>query len=694
MTVTARDQIDLPMIQAALKRGLVALLLAALTAGLACFAVLSLQPARYTAQTEIEIVARRDGGPAASDAMAAHVRALRSADLARTMAATFKLAQLPQFDSATPTGGTLDRVLRVMGWRGPRAGESLDDRVLKSYGRALSVHQVGATRRIAIVFTAHDPALAADMANRLAALYRESLGAGEAPDDARAKLAPQIGSLAAQVQAAEAAALRMREEIARPAGAGQSGSPPGSSDAQQLADLEAQLAQAEAARRDAQARAQAAHDLVRRGSIATSADAQRTARIASLTEQRRTIERQMSDLSATLLPGHPRMRQLAAERDSLGAQIEAETAAVVAGPDSDARAAADREQDLRRRIDDLKRASAGANEARLQALETLAAAKRAELERLQKQSDAAVAAAEAKAKRDAVEIVTRASAPAEPDARGAGMVTLLAMAVVLLAGFFAIVAHALLTGVRIRPARKAPTREALAAAAARAAAAASGARADPGRAVASIQDLARAIQSDGIGRTGMRTLLTGVLSGLSPDDEAVELAGRLARGGASVMLLAWDVGRHEDAPVLAAWAPPGPGLAELLTGEASFEDVVRRLPDSPAHIISAGAIAGIQAKTLNADRVSLVLDALDDVYDHILIVCRRAGARMLVDLVQGRVDVAVEIATGGEEAMQGEGLAGAFADRIDVLRLRRVSRPVAVKPRRSRPTHEPLAASA
>lgn len=690
MTVTARDQIDLPMIQAALKRGLVALLLAALTAGLACFAVLSLQPARYTAQTEIEIVARRDRGPAASDAMAAHVRALRSADLARTMAATFKLAQLPQFDSATPTGGTLDRVLRVMGWRGPRAGESLDDRVLKSYGRALSVHQVGSTRRIAIAFTAHNPALAADMANRLAALYRESLGAGEAPDDTRAKLAPQIGSLAAQVQVAEAAALRMREEIARPAGARQ----PGSSDAQQLADLEAQLAQAEAARRDAQARAQAAHDLVRRGSIATSADAQRTARIASLTEQRRTIERQMSDLSATLLPGHPRMRQLAAERDSLGAQIEAETAAVVAGPDSEARAAADREQDLRRRIDDLKRASAGANEARLQALETLAAAKRAELERLQKQSDAAVAAAEAKAKRDAVEIVTRASAPAEPDARGAGMVTLLAMAVVLLAGFFAIVAHALLTGVRMKPARKAPTREALAAAAARAAAAASGARADPGRAVASIQDLARAIQSDGIGRTGMRTLLTGVLSGLSPDDEAVELAGRLARGGASVMMLAWDVGRHEDAPVLAAWAPPGPGLAELLTGEASFEDVVRRLPDSPAHIISAGAIAGIQAKTLNADRVSLVLDALDDVYDHILIVCRRAGARMLVDLVQGRVDVAVEIATGGEEAMQGEGLAGAFADRIDVLRLRRASRPVAAKPRRSRPTHEPLAASA
>jgi hypothetical protein len=331
---------------------------------------------------------------------------------------------------------------------------------------------------------------------------------------------------------------------------------------------------------------------------------------------------------------------------------------------------------------------------RLRDLDTLARSKRAELEGLQQAYDAARATADPKAAPVGVEIISRAVPSRERPSPRTGMLTLLAMMAVLLAGFAWIVLRAMITSVRTARTRTSPTLASYTAAAARAAAAASGPRADPGHAVVAMHDLARRIQSDGLGRTGMRTLLTGVSADLSPDDEAVELAGQLARGGGSVILLAWDVGPPSGAPPLAAWAPPGPGLSELLTGEASFEDVVRRLPDSAAHVISAGALSGIQAKTLNTDRVCHVLDALDDVYDHILIVCRRAGARMLFNMLQGRLDVAVEVVAAGEEAMQGEDLAGVFADRIDVLRLHRTPRPVAARPRRPRPAQPDLMASA
>ncbi len=99
-----------------------------------------------------------------------------------------------------------------MGLVGPRAGESDDDRVLTAYYDALRVYQIKDTRGIMIEFRSEDPKLAAELANRLAELYRDDLSqrlVAREPD-ARAKLEPQIRKLAEEVAQAEAEVTRFR----------------------------------------------------------------------------------------------------------------------------------------------------------------------------------------------------------------------------------------------------------------------------------------------------------------------------------------------------------------------------------------------------------------------------------------------------------------------------------------------------
>jgi hypothetical protein len=63
------------------------------------------------------------------------------------------------------------------------------------------------------------------------------------------------------------------------------------------------------------------------------------------------------------------------------------------------------------------------------------------------------------------------------------------------------------------------------------------------------------------------------------------------------------------------------------------------LPDSDAHFIACGAPAAGSA--LDVDWVSLVLDALDEAYDHIVVVSQMVPARALFEAIEGRFDAGV-----------------------------------------------------
>jgi polysaccharide biosynthesis transport protein len=108
----------------------------------------------------------------------------------------------------------------------------------------------------------------------------------------------------------------------------------------------------------------------------------------------------------------------------------------------------------------------------------------------------------------------------------------------------------------------------------------------------------------------------------------------------------------------------------VLSGRASFEDVIERLSGSAAHVIAAGSSAAGTAAAKDKDRVNMLLDALDDAYDHVVIAGRRETVRDLFTTIEGRIDAGVVVADGEAVAAPGSFLGFNVAD-LDVIRYER-----------------------
>ena len=64
--------------------------------------------------------------------------------------------------------------------------------------------------------------------------------------------------------------------------------------------------------------------------------------------------------------------------------------------------------------------------------------------------------------------------------------------------------------------------------------------------------------------------------------------------------------------------PVAPGLAELMQGEASFAQIITKDRLSRVHLVSAGR-PGFDRAQLQSPRLTLAIDALLRVYDHVLL---------------------------------------------------------------------------
>src|SRR5205823_7265040 len=75
-----------------------------------------------------------------------------------------------------------------------------------------------------------------------------------------------------------------------------------------------------------------------------------------------------------------------------------------------------------------------------------------------------------------------------------------------------------------------------------------------------------------------------------------------------------------SSPTIAAASadPVAPGLAELMQGEASFAQIITRDRLSRAHLVCAGR-SGFDRAQLQSPRLTLAIDALLRVYDHVLL---------------------------------------------------------------------------
>ncbi len=190
-------------------------------------------------------------------------------------------------------------------------------------------------------YTSGDPDLAAAAANKLAEAYIDWQRQAklEQTKDATTWLSAQIEELRKKVSESEAAAEQFRSSNGLFEGSNNI-----TLNAQQLSELNSQVILADAQKSEAEARARLIKKMLDENSdIDATPEVLKSELIGRLIEQRVQVQRQLAVLTATLLPSHPRIKQLNSELADVRNQIRQEAEKIVRGLENEAEVAAARE---------------------------------------------------------------------------------------------------------------------------------------------------------------------------------------------------------------------------------------------------------------------------------------------------------------------------------------------------------------
>lgn len=388
----AAQDIDLPTLGQALWRAKTTVLALAIGAGVLTFVVLSMMRPLYTSEARIliqndESAFTRPANEQGRDpqqptldeqAVQSQVQVLTSRDLADEVIKALDLTNNPDFAKDAGTN-FVTRFLNSMGLAKGSA-QSQEEKAANAFAENLSVFQLAKSSVIGVDYTSGDSSLAAEIANKLADVYvnwqrQEKL---EQTKDATAWLSAQIDVLRKRVAEAEAAAEQFRSSQGLFSGTNNT-----TLNAQQLSELNSQLILAKAQQSEAEARARLINKMLAdNGDIDATPEVLKSELITRLIEQRVQVQRQLAELSATLLPSHPRIKQLTSELAGVRAQIRDEATKIVKGLENEAEVAKARETSLRSSLNEVKSQASGQSEAeiKLRALEREAKAQRDLLE--------------------------------------------------------------------------------------------------------------------------------------------------------------------------------------------------------------------------------------------------------------------------------------------------------------------------
>ncbi|MGU3361009.1 GumC family protein [Methylobacterium sp. M6A4_1b] len=630
--------------------------------------------------------------PIDEQAVASQVQVVMSRDLAREAIRRLSLAGNAEFDPGVSGFGPLQRALMMIGLASNPMERPPEERMLETYFDRLAVYPAGKSRILTVEFRSKDPHLAAQAANTIAELYIASLDAAKT-DTARYAstwLGGNIETLRTRVADAEAKVETYRASHGLIATGGAAGQPLG---AQQLGELSTQLSQARTAKADLAGRAKLIKEMIKDGRAFEIPDVANNEIIRRTVEQRITLRNQLALESRTLLPAHPRIKELTAQISDLDAQIKATAERVVRTLENDARIAEARVESLSAAVDAQRDVVSKGNssEVQLRALEREAKAQREQLESyLARYREASARDAESAAPADA-RVVSRAITPETPSFPKKLPIVLLAAVLGLLFSTGGVIARHLLgdpdgpgrrrrreeeteTGAE-RPAYHhrpfafpeaslamarqgdaagAPLTAAVMPVQAAATPEAATVRPTLAPARAEATPAAPEAATAEAGAYALDTLITRLRTGAGPALSgegrtvlvveavpakrteaglAVSLGSSLA-AGASVVVV--DL----NGPACGA---EDVGLTDLVAGEAAFADVIQSIPGSRLHAIPRGFVdAGILAEEPQA--LAITLDALAQAYDWV--VCRLGTpqaqtARDILAVAGGRMDTVV-----------------------------------------------------
>jgi len=630
-------------------------LLAALVAFL--FVELSAPYFRSTALVLIENRESASPGPGGEretqlpdeQAVASQVQLIQSRDLVRRVVKTLDLSEDPEF--SVQKGSILRRILRAVGLSG-QDDAPLSERVVDKVAENLSVYPVTGSRVVGIEFVSKNADTAAKVVNGFVDAYLDIQRAAkrETNQQAGQYLAGEIESLRSRVQDAEEKVEAFRSKAGLLVGANNT-----TVAQQQLGDATTQLSATRTQQAEAQAKAEMIRTVLRQGRPAEALDIANSDLVRSLTQQRSQLAAQIASEGRTLLPQHPRMRELAAQLQGLDQQIRAEAEKLARAFENDAKTAGARVKALSQQLDELKAAAAAANsqDVQLRALERDARSQRDLLEQLLARYRETSARENPEALLADARVISRGAAATGPYfPKKLPTIALVTIAAFALSLFGAAAAEVFGTQrrlddgdaapppaigavpvfgrlqepVRVQPATAPPSATAAAPAAGRSgdaqdrssgspdpnssARAASIEYADASLVAALARQLAAMPTSDG----ALRILTTGATPDLAVANVAAELAATLSASGRRVVAI--DAGG--GAP-RAGEPPLEPGLSELLTGAATFAQAIHRDPGSRIHLVPGGATPFRALDAAAQARLDVVLEALALTYDFVML---------------------------------------------------------------------------
>jgi tyrosine-protein kinase Etk/Wzc len=385
-------EIDLPTLGRALWRTKGTIIALSIGAAVLTFVVLSMMRPLYTSEARILIQNDESAFTQPADTQArdmqqrtldeqavqSQVQVLTSRDLADQVINDLDLINNPDFAKDTGTNPAI-RFLNSMGLAKPSA-ESQNQQAANTFADYLSVFPLSKSSVIAVNYTSGDASLAAKVANKLADVYinwqREAKL--EQTKDATAWLSAQIDVLRNRVAEAEEAAERFRSSQGLFSGTNNT-----TLNAQQLSELNSQVILARAQKSETEARARLIKKMIAdKGDIDATPEVLKSELITRLIDQRVQVQRQLAELSATLLPSHPRIKQLTSELADVRRQIRDEALKIANSLENEAQVASARETSLRNSLNEVKTQASGQTDAevKLRALEREAKAQRDLLE--------------------------------------------------------------------------------------------------------------------------------------------------------------------------------------------------------------------------------------------------------------------------------------------------------------------------
>jgi uncharacterized protein involved in exopolysaccharide biosynthesis len=508
-----------------------------------------------------------------------------------------------------------------------------EERVLDAYYERLTAYAVDKSRVIVIEFQSRDPELAAKVANSIAEGY---LVPQQGAHQEQAKVAGQwlsgeIENLRKKVAEAESRVEDFRSK---------SGLFVGTNNAtlsnQQMGEINTQLSNARALKSDAETRARLIKEMLQSGKPIDASEVLNSELIRRLSEQRVMLRVQLAGQSSTLLDGHPRIKELKAQLADLDRQLREEASKVSRSLDNDARIAGGRVEALSASLERLKKQASSTNgqDVQLRALDREARSLRDLLEfYLAKYRETNTRENIEAAPADG-RIISRATVSNTPAFPKKLPIVLIATLATLLLSIGAIAAGELLrmtaprTSAAAKPSpepMRAPVRAPVVEASAEPEPEPepepeaapepvfSGPKADITTTVGEIEQLADELCS--AGAAAHKVTVWGTASSESITLTTLTLARLMARRAKVVV-----VELAASLPTISAASvdPGAPGLAELMQGEASFSQIITKDRLSRVHLVAAGR-PGFDRAQLRSPRLTLAIDALLRVYDHVLL---------------------------------------------------------------------------